>query len=133
MKTPLVSRVVTPGAPDALDSDELGFLRDLPGPKRKRKNAADVAKSSMATAGDAVIAYWAKDEEAAAKAGKTKIGASWDSTRKRASASSSVPPATQGGGAATDGPPGAGTPGGGGGGSAAAVSPQPPGAPAPAD
>ena len=53
MKSPLVSRRVTPGAPDALDGDELGFLRDLPGPVR---DARQTGNNRAMLAGDAVLA-----------------------------------------------------------------------------
>mmetsp|Transcript_69927 Transcript_69927/g.138578 ORF Transcript_69927/g.138578 Transcript_69927/m.138578 type:complete len:217 (-) Transcript_69927:31-681(-) len=57
MKTPLVSRLVTPGAPDALDAVELSFLRDLPGGKMQGKQ------------GSSVLQYWAKDSQRAPHSG----------------------------------------------------------------
>ena len=66
MKRPLVARRVTPGAPDALDSEELGFLRDLPGPKRLRSRTRAV-QNRMLQAGDAVVEYWARDSKRSAR------------------------------------------------------------------
>ena len=116
MKRPLVSRLVTPGAPDALvrpratrpsnprtvtaaalladlssprasacalltcaslglsrarantqDSEELGFLRDLPGPSkrlasRRQTKANSAGRNRMMLAGDAVVEYWSRDQ-----------------------------------------------------------------------
>ena len=65
MRKPLVSRVVTPGASNALDKDELGFLRDLPGPKRLRpekRSKKSEGRNRMLLAADAVIDYWARDK-----------------------------------------------------------------------
>ena len=52
MKRPLSSRSVTPGTPDALDSDELAHLRDLPLHQPRRRSI----RSKIA--GDAVMTYW---------------------------------------------------------------------------
>ena len=107
MKRPLVSRTVTPGAPDALDADELAFLRDLPGPRSFGLSADEVSQNCMASdiplvlaspmlvypqvrenraagfiAGDAVLAYWAKDQKAASTAAKGG-GSSWPSPQAR--------------------------------------------------
>ena len=65
MKKPLVSRLVTPGAPDALDNDELAFLRDLPGPKPSDRSKRSKASNRAMLAGEAVKAYWAKDTKRA--------------------------------------------------------------------
>ena len=73
MRRPLVARTVTPGAPDALDSDELSFLRDLPGPaprggkkgtgSRAPEQGRDVLESHV----ESVLNYWSKDTGRAAK------------------------------------------------------------------
>jgi len=62
MKRPLISRLVVPGAPDALDSPELMHLRDLPRPvqaegtgKHPRRNRPEIGR------GDAVLKYWLGD------------------------------------------------------------------------
>ena len=60
MKRPLVSRTVTPGAPDALDPEELGFLRDLPRPRRMRAQQKTLRNKKL-QAGDEVIDYWTRD------------------------------------------------------------------------
>lgn len=59
MKRPLVSRRVTPGAPDALDSNELSHLRGLPGPKASARRGGS---NRAMLAADSVLAYWAKDK-----------------------------------------------------------------------
>jgi len=63
MKRPMVSRLVTPGAPDSLDSDELQHFRDLPAPKRRRGAARSENRAMQA--GEAVLAYWARDSKSA--------------------------------------------------------------------
>ena len=57
LKRPIASRAVTPGAPDALDRDELSFLRDLPGPVPVGKTRPGKRPRPI-LAGDAVISYW---------------------------------------------------------------------------
>lgn len=77
MKRPLVSRPVTPGAPNALDGDELGFLRDLPGPRRTSDGEEEDPRDSrdrVMLAGDAVLAYWARTARREQDAGPAKIG-----------------------------------------------------------
>ena len=66
MKKPLLSRLVTPGAPDALDRDELGLLRDLPGPRRSRPRVTRRGRkppNRAMLAADAVLGYWARDSQ----------------------------------------------------------------------
>lgn len=64
MKRPLVSRRVTPGAPDALDSIELAHLRDLPGPKSNPRRGWGAKGNRAMLAAESVLAYWAKDSKA---------------------------------------------------------------------
>ena len=76
MKTPLVSRLVSPGMTDALDSIELAHLRTLPSPKvvegsRKRKRG----KSRPASDAAAVLEYWKSDN-------KEVVGKAGDSSRR---------------------------------------------------
>jgi len=63
MKRPLVSRLVTPGNPNALDGVELAHLRDLPGPRRSE--GRDPERNKMMLAVDQVLAYWSKDSKRA--------------------------------------------------------------------
>ena len=67
MKRPLVARRVTPGKPDALDSDELLDLRDLPGPVVGRAKRGPPGRNRAMQAGDAVLAYWGRDKQRADK------------------------------------------------------------------
>mmetsp|Transcript_34082 Transcript_34082/g.108811 ORF Transcript_34082/g.108811 Transcript_34082/m.108811 type:complete len:404 (+) Transcript_34082:130-1341(+) len=59
MKRPLISRPVTPGAPDALDGPELAHLRDVPKPRGQRAERCTTGPLT----GDAVLAYWLGDRE----------------------------------------------------------------------
>ena len=101
MKRPLTSRLVTPGAADALNRDELGFLRDLPGPantvrpgRRERKPRPSGKKAFITIAGNAVIDYWTRDSkkaaqaDAAKKAGTGENYLQWSSSGGDASSSS---------------------------------------------
>ena len=54
---------MTPGAPDALDSEELGFLRGLPGPKRMRRGRRAGRDSRPTREANAVLKYWARDSQ----------------------------------------------------------------------
>lgn len=69
MTKPLSSRTVTPGAPDALDSDELRFLRDLPPPiaSRPKSARARTGRNQKLEAGAAILDYWAKDSKRSAE------------------------------------------------------------------
>jgi len=60
MKRPLVSRLVTPGLPDALAGEELAGLRDLPGPNPGPKSKAS-GRNRALLAGDSVLEYWGRD------------------------------------------------------------------------
>ena len=51
MRRPLISRLVTPGSADALEPEELSFLRDLPGP------TAPIGK------GGRISQLWARDRQ----------------------------------------------------------------------
>jgi len=62
MKRPLVSRLLTPGSPDALDGDELDFLRDLPGPSQETSGG----HNQRLKASEDIVQYWARDSEMAA-------------------------------------------------------------------
>ena len=74
MKRPLTSRLVTPGAPDALDNDELGFLRDLPGPRKSRpRSGLKTASNFVTLAGDTVLDYWTRDSKKAALRDSLKV------------------------------------------------------------
>ena len=80
MRRPQSSRLVTPGAPDALQSEALAHLRDLPGPKRVSKSKRAEGENRAMLAGDAVLAYWAKD---AKKKGYQPPGVAWPETRTK--------------------------------------------------
>ena len=91
MTRPLISRQVTPGAPDALDSEQLEFLRGLPGPKRMRTSRGGWRNRAM-KAGDEVIAYWSGDKirAAAKEPAAAKDSAEADGSISRASRDSDV-------------------------------------------
>jgi len=61
MKRPLISRAVTPGAPDALQSVQMAHMRDLPGPVRNPNRRQTPKRNRALLAGEAVLRYWAKD------------------------------------------------------------------------
>jgi broad specificity phosphatase PhoE len=54
MKTPSASRHVTPGSPTSMVNPELGFLRDLPGPKGRGTEQEEMA-------GESIVRYWRGD------------------------------------------------------------------------
>ena len=65
MKRPLVSRIVSPGRPEALDPVELAHLRTLPTPKvAESSGKIRRGKSRPASDAAAVLAYWKSDQYA---------------------------------------------------------------------
>jgi hypothetical protein len=65
MKRPLVSRIVSPGRPEALDPVELAHLRTLPTPKvAESSGKIRRGKSRPASDAAAVLAYWKSDQSA---------------------------------------------------------------------
>ena len=79
MKRPQVGRLVTPGAPDALSGDDLRHLRMLEGPKKtpgRARSKKSEGNARMLPA-EAVLAYWSKDSDAAAKARSLQSSLLW--------------------------------------------------------
>ena len=73
MKRPLVSRIVSPGKPEALDPVELAHLRTLPSPKVVSSSGKiKRGKSRPASDAAAVLAYWKSDQSDAGGKRATK-------------------------------------------------------------